>query len=359
MNNTIRIYAEDKHLIVHLPYSPDRVKKMRMIPNRRWDAERKVWVIAYSDDLLATLKKLFAVDKLEITHNGPLPTLPEKETLICALDDELKLRKYSHRTRKTYRNQFRRFLSALNTPIDEITETEIRNYLLHLIDDKGISRNYLNQVISTIKFVYRHVLKRPRAVEGIPRPKEERLLPVILSRSEVICIFKTLRNLKHRALLILAYSSGLRVGEVVRLKKRDIDSDRDMIHIRKAKGKKDRYVPLSPIAQKTLIAYQQAFGPINWLFEGQREGRHLTERSIQKTIQRTVEKAHISKHVTMHTLRHSFATHLLEDGTDLRYIQELLGHHRPETTMRYTHVAKTNARNVRSPLDNIDEARDL
>ena len=359
MNNTIRIRKEGKHLTIHLPYSPERVKKIRTIPNRKWDAKRKVWIIAHTDDLLAKLKALFSADTLEMANNDALPTPFEKDHPIRALDDELKLRKYSHRTRKTYRNQFKRFLSALNTPIDEITETEIRNYLLHLIDDKGISRNYLNQVISTIKFVYRHVLKQPRAVEGILRPKEERLLPVVLSRSEVIRIFKTLRNLKHRALLILAYSSGLRVGEVVRLKTRDIDSDRDMIHIRKAKGKKDRYVPLSSIAQKTLIAYQRAFEPINWLFEGQREGRHLTERSIQKTIQRTVKKAHISKHVTMHTLRHSFATHLLEDGTDLRFIQELLGHHRPETTMRYTHVAKTNARNVRSPLDNIDEAHDL
>lgn len=160
-------------------------------------------------------------------------------------------------------------------------------------------------------------------------------------------------------MLILAYSSGLRVGEVVRLKLQDIDSDRGMIHVRKAKGKKDRYVPLSSIAQKTLNLYRQNFEPRNWLFEGQRTGRHLTERSVQKTIQRAVKEAGILKHVTMHTLRHSFATHLLEDGTDLRYIQELLGHSRPETTMRYTQVAKTNARNIRSPLDNIDEANDI
>ncbi|MBT4140256.1 MAG: tyrosine-type recombinase/integrase, partial [Candidatus Latescibacteria bacterium] len=127
------------------------------------------------------------------------------------------------------------------------------------------------------------------AIEEIPRPKEERFLPVILSRSEVIHIIKTLHNLKHRALLILAYSSGLRVGEVVRLKLQDIDSDRGMIHVRKAKGKKDRYVPLSSIAQKTLNLYRQNFEPRNWLFEGQRTGRHLTERSVQKTIQRAVK----------------------------------------------------------------------
>ena len=359
MTNTIRIHREGKNLIIHLPYSPNRVKKMRTIPNRRWDAKRKVWIIAHTDDLLTKLRTLYPTDRLQINCDGSLPTSSEKENLIRALDDELKLRKYSYKTRKTYGNQFKRFLKAQSKPIDEITEIEIRNYLLHLIDDKGISRNYLNQVISVVKFVFRHVIKNPRPVEKIPRPKEERFLPVVLSRSEVIRTFKILQNFKHRALLILAYSSGLRVGEVVRLKLQDIDSDRGMIHVRKAKGKKDRYVRLSSIAQKTLNVYRQDFEPRNWLFEGQRAGRHLTERSVQKVLQNTIKKAHVSKHVTMHSLRHSFATHLLEDGTDLRYIQELLGHYRPETTMRYTHVAKTNARAVRSPLDNIDEAHDL
>jgi len=238
-------------------------------------------------------------------------------------------------------------------PIDQITEKEIRIYLLHLVDDKRISRNYLNQVISAIKFVYRYILKRPCCVADLPRPKEERVLPVVLSRLEIIRIFQTLRNLKHRALLILAYSSGLRVSEVVRLKIRDVDVERGMIHICKAKGKKDRYVPLSSVAYKALQAYQKSYQPQNWLFEGQRQGRHLTERSVQKIVRKAVAKAQLTKQATMHTLRHSFATHLLEDGTDLRFIQELLGHYSPETTMRYTHIAKTNAQNVKSPLDHI------
>ena len=359
MSKNIRICKEDNHLLVHLPYSPERVAKIRTLPKRQWDANRKVWILDHTDDTLKHLRTLFADDRVEISPPDPKPELPDTDSIVRAMEDEMKLRNYSYRTRKTYRNQIKRFLGSFGKSISEISKIEIRNYLVHLVDDKQVSRNYLNQVISAIKFVFRHVLRQPYTVSDIPRPKEERLLPVVLSRPELIRLFKSLRNLKHRALLILSYSAGLRVSEVVRLKMRDIDTDRSMIHIRQAKGKKDRYVPLSDVALKALTIYQDAFHPQNWLFEGQRTGRHLTERSIQKTLQRTLVKAQIKKSVTMHTLRHSFATHLLEDGTDLRYIQEILGHHRPETTMRYTHVAKTNARNVRSPLDNIDEAQTL
>ncbi len=359
MNNTIRIFKENENLIVHLPYSPERVAKMHTLSHRRWNANRKVWVLPQSDISLEQLKTLFADEKVEICPPNHHTLTPNLDLIMRALDNELKLLHYSYNTRKTYHNQIKRFLSTFDKPFPEITETEIRDYLLHLVDDKAVSRNYINQVISAIKFLFRKILKMPYTVETIPRPKEERLLPVVLSRQELMRIFKSLRNLKHRALLILSYSAGLRVSEVVRIKMQDIDTDRGMIHVRQAKGKKDRYVPLSKIALRAIALYQSAFHPKNWLFEGQRTGRHLTERSIQKTLQRTIEKAQITKHVTMHTLRHSFATHLLEDGTDLRYIQELLGHHRPETTMRYTHVAQTHAHNIRSPLDNIDEARTL
>ena len=152
---------------------------------------------------------------------------------------------------------------------------------------------------------------------------------------------------------MLAYSAGLRVSEVVRLKVEDLDSDRGLMRIYRAKGRKDRYVLLSEVALEAVRLYWKCFRPELWLFPGARQGKHLTTRSVQKVLNNAVREAGISKHVTVHTLRHSYATHLLEDGTDLRYVQELLGHRRPETTMVYTHVMQKDIRRIRSPLDNI------
>jgi len=358
MNNTIRILKEENHLLVHLPYSPERVQKIHTIPNRRWDAKRKVWIIRHTQNLIAQLEQLFAPDKLTVyfsDSNAP-PECLQPTVLIEQLDQELRLRNYSYRTRKAYCQQIKKFIDTIGTP-QKHNQVIIRSYLLYLIDDKCLSRNYINQSISALKFLYRYVLKVPMVIENIPRPREERRLPVVLSRNEVMRILKALSNFKHRTLLILAYSAGLRVSEVVQLKVRDIDTERGTIHIQQAKGKKDRYVPLSAIAHRTLQTYHNMYAPTNWLFDGQRTGHHLTSRSLQKTLQKAVKKVGITKSVSMHTLRHSFATHLLEDGTDLRYIQELLGHSRPETTMRYTHVAKTDPKKLCSPLDNIPDAQ--
>ena len=165
--------------------------------------------------------------------------------------------------------------------------------------------------------------------------------------------FEAVINPKHRALLMVVYSSALRVGEAVRLQVEDIDTDRRLIHIRKAKGRKDRYVILSAVAQKAIEVYTKAFRPTKWLFPGQRKGRHLTERTVLKVGYQVSERANITKHTVVHILRHSCATHLLENGTDLRYIQELLGHESPKTTQIYTRVSKKNIANIKSPLDDL------
>jgi integrase/recombinase XerD len=175
----------------------------------------------------------------------------------------------------------------------------------------------------------------------------------VLGRAEVLRLLRAPRNPKHRALLLLTYSAGLRVSEVVRLRVEDIESERGLIRVHGGKGRKDRYTTLSPFVLRVLRDYWRVFRPRPWLFPGQRTGRHLTARSAQKVLDRARERAGIREGVTMHTLRHSFATHLLEDGTDLRYVQELLGHSRPETTMIYAHVTQKDLRRIRSPLDNI------
>jgi len=361
MKSTVRIYNEGNNLIVHLPYSPEHLQKIHTVPKRRWERKRKVWVIPNTEGLKDKLTTLFASQPVSsrlstsvCPHKNDTPNI-----IIDNLDKELRLRNYSYQTRKAYRLHVKRFIHNSPKHVTDRKEKDIRSYLLDLIDDKCVSRTYLNQSISAIKFLYRHILKCAITVEGIPRPREERLLPVVLSRQEVIDILTAVQNYKHRALFVLAYSAGLRVSEVVKIRLQDIDTDRGTIHIRRSKGNKDRYVPLANLAQKTLRTYCHVYRPINWLFEGGRSGRHLTTRSAQKTLQKAVSQTGITKTVSMHTLRHSFATHLLEDGTDLRYIQELLGHSSPKTTMRYTHIAQTDDKKLRSPLDNITQADQL
>ncbi len=186
------------------------------------------------------------------------------------------------------------------------------------------------------------------------RPRKDKKLPVILSQDEVARILTSIENMKHRAILMLVYSSGLRVGEVVRLKPEDIDGKRMLIHIRGAKGRKDRYTMLSETALKVLREYKEQYKPVNWLFEGARSGRYLSTRSAEKIFENACKKAQIGKDVSVHTLRHSFATHLLESGTDLRYIQEILGHQHSKTTEIYTHVSTKSIGKIKSPLDNLN-----
>jgi site-specific recombinase XerD len=265
----------------------------------------------------------------------------------------LKLGGYSPATAKTYRNHLLRFRRYLKREPSTVGEREVRQYLLHLLDEKKVSRAHHHQALSALKFYYQRVLRQPVTVAELPRPRREQKLPVVLSRPEVVRLFAALGNLKHKALLMLAYSAGLRVSEVVRLKVGDIDSQRGLIRVFRAKGRKDRYTPLSQVALEVLRAYWKACQPVGWLFPGARPDQHLSQRAVQKVLAQARKKVGLPKPFTMHTLRHSFATHLLEEGTDLRYVQEMLGHSRPETTMIYTHVAEKTLRRIRSPLDNI------
>ncbi len=202
-----------------------------------------------------------------------------------------------------------------------------------------------------MKFLYDYVLNAPKAVGKLPRPRKEKKLPIVLGREDVRRIFESVNNIKHKAILMLAYSAGLRVSEVVRLKVQDIDAKRNMIHIKGAKGRKDRYTILSKVALEVLREYWRVYQPKDWLFPGPKQNSHLSTRTVEKILEDASQKAGIAKHVTVHTLRHSFATHLLEGGTDLRYIQELLGHKSSKTTEIYTHVSQRDIGRIKSPLD--------
>lgn len=267
---------------------------------------------------------------------------------------ELRLRNYSSRTIKSYSNyvkNFAAYFQPLSPP--EITGEQIRKYVIHLVEDKNWQASSLNQLINALRFLYVELFKQPLVIDAIPRPKKEHKLLDILSSEEVLSIFQAVDNLKHRTILMLIYSAGLRVGEAVRIKVADIDSKRMLIHVHKAKGRKDRYTLLSDFMLLKLREYYKFYRPYNFLFEGWDRHQHLSERSVQVVFQRAVSKAGIRKKVTVHSLRHSFATHLLEAGTDLRFIQELLGHASSKTTEIYTHVSKRSIGEIVSPLDRV------
>jgi site-specific recombinase XerD len=231
----------------------------------------------------------------------------------------------------------------------------VQRYIIYLVDGRRLSKSYHNQVVSALRFLCETVLDQPRMALQIPRPKTRRRIPEVLSVQEVARLLSQPRDIKHRALLMLLYSSGLRVGELVRLRPSDLDEDRGILTVRNGKGGKDRQTVLADKARDVLRIYRAAYPTDTWLFPGNRRGRHLNTRSVQRIVVQAARQAGIPKKVTPHTLRHSFATHLLEGGTNIRVIQELLGHKSTRTTQIYTHVARSTLQAVRSPLDNLPE----
>ena len=270
---------------------------------------------------------------------------------LAAFKGLLELRSYSKNTQRSYLSAFAFFLSGFpGKKPSALTKPEIMDWLLRMKRERGWSESYQNLQINAIKFFYEQLLKRPKDYYDLPRPRKPYMLPNVLSISEVLSLFEATRNMKHRLMLMLAYSAGLRVSEVIQMKLADIDSSRMVIHLHGAKGKRDRVVMLSEYFLEELRDYYRMYRPKDYVFEGQHGGQY-SSRSIQLLFQRSVKDAGIRKRVTFHSLRHCFATHLLESGTDLRRIQKLLGHQSIKTTMRYTHVSNTDLVRVTSPLD--------
>ncbi|GAA4341531.1 site-specific integrase [Flaviaesturariibacter amylovorans] len=267
--------------------------------------------------------------------------------------DLIKLKGYSSSTLRTYCTEFHALLRLLGPRAAAgLTREQVQSYLLWLMQQRGYSEAHIHTAVNALKFFYEQVEGRSKEFYDLPRPKKPQTLPNVLATSEVEELIGRIRNLKHRALLMTAYSAGLRVSELVHLKVRDIDSKRMTIHVRLGKGKKDRMVPLSPTLLKVLRVYFREYRPREYLFEGEKGGAYGV-RSAQEVIAAAKRAAGITKKGSMHMLRHSYATHLLEQGTDLRFIQELLGHHQITTTVRYTHVAIKGPANLRSPLDSL------
>ncbi|MFZ5354837.1 MAG: tyrosine-type recombinase/integrase [Bacillota bacterium] len=356
----------DEELILSFIYDEEYVQKIRTIRGRQWDPRNKVWTIPNSKDSLNQLTKLFGANQVifrkstskEASDNHSDANGWEK-ALLDEMKSKLILKGYSFRTRDAYIGHISRLVSHFAAHPHELNSTHIDSYLVTLLDIKEDSHSYVNQAVSAIKFLYRHVLNRGDVVVKLSRPKREKKLPEVLSREEVVQILNGTENLKHRAMLYLTYSAGLRVGELVRLRVTDIDSKRNMIHIVQGKGKKDRYTLLSQTSLEILRQYVKKYRPDEWLFPSQDYKGHLTERTAQRVFENAKKAVGIKKDVSIHTLRHSFATHLLENGVDLRYIQELLGHVNSSTTEIYTHVSEKNIRQIQSPLDRLISITEL
>ncbi|MDO9581435.1 MAG: site-specific integrase [FCB group bacterium] len=265
------------------------------------------------------------------------------------------LKRYSENTQNIYCNYFKDFQIYFNNDeLEELSTEQINKYILNLIQSKSISISQQNQRINAIKFYYEKVLGKSKQYYKLHRPHKEHKLPKVLSKNEVKEILNSCNNIKHHCILILLYSAGLRRSELINLKVSDIDSERMVININGAKGNKDRVSLLSENTLRLLRKYYKEFKPEMYLFEGMNGGKY-SPTSIAKVLKNAANKAGIQKNVTPHMLRHSFATHLLEQGTDLRYIQELLGHSSSKTTEIYTHVSNKAISKIKNPVDDFFE----
>ncbi|MEK4431715.1 tyrosine-type recombinase/integrase [Paenibacillus sp. FSL M7-0802] len=374
------LYRDEKTIGVRLErYGVKEREGIRSIPSRKWVPDEKIWTIPYSISAVESMLEAYRSCKFECDErlNKELPFIREwldrRDTQAIAvpsssergewnpdqrkeLRDALVARGYSSKTIKAYISQTERFFAGLQGTEASINDAVVQKYALVLLE-KGLSHAYVNQAISALKFYFRHVLKQPKSSAYV-RPKKESKLPDVLTLNEVMRLLKVVKNLKHKAILYLTYTSGLRVSEVVRLRLEDCDRERKVLKVRQGKGRKDRQTLLSEAAFAVVEQYIGVEQPADWLFPGQREGRHLTERSAQKVFEKALAEAGIRKQVSIHSLRHSFATHLLENGIDLRYIQELLGHQSVRTTERYTHVSRRDIGRIQSPLDRMSGQED-
>lgn len=364
-NELIIIKNNNGRLKLIFSYNKELSVFIKRFPYYNWDAANNWWTIPYSTYFLQQIKEKasdlkFTViyeeedkNEIKVTKRNPIDVVNYR---ICPEEFVLKLKelRYSENTIRTYKNLFEEFINFYHkSEIDKIDEKMIVAYVRYLVMERKVSSSYQNQAINAIKFYYERVLGGHRKIYMVERPRREKALPEVLSEQEVLLLFNQVENIKHKVILMLLYSSGLRLSELLNLKIKDIDSKRMQVRIEQSKGKKDRYTLLSKKLLPILRQYFKEYQPKEWLFEGIK-GNQYSAESVQSIVREACKKAGIKKKVSSHTLRHSFATHLLENGTDLRYIQSLLGHSSSKTTEVYTHITTKGFDQIKNPLDNLD-----
>ena len=352
------VHDGERRIALQFPYDAELIAVAKQL-GARWSNTRKHWHLANGRDVL---KNVFAAYKgkawvdysalksapkeASTAETAPPPVLPS------AFQEKLQRMRYSPNTIRVYSGHLQGFMSFHpGRPLESMGQDDINAYLNHLAARK-VSSSHQNQAVNAIKFFYEKVLGGEKRHYRIDRPRGERRLPNVLSETEVERLLDVPMNTKHKAMLLLVYSAGLRSGELLGLRPHDLDRDRMLLRVDKGKGRKDRYSLLSQKALAAVDTYLAEWKPKHMLFEGQNGGPYTAE-SLRQVFRDALRKAGIDRKVTLHCLRHSFATHLLEHGTDIRYIQELLGHASTRTTEIYTHVTPRTLGRITSPLDRL------
>lgn len=394
----VTIHIDDKDvslLAVSFPQDPIGNDLVGYVPGRRWSYSRRCWLVPNTREAVVQLGKLFGKDdcrfdeavvrlykptanaaEVEQATNPPWPPIrkqltgspdrrkpfryapPQREydqhPVMVALCDALRVQNYSFKTLKNYKQALIALIRYVgNKPLDELTKLHYQKYLLFLVEKKRLGSSTLNVHINAWKFYQEKVLQRDKSYYDVASPRQPVKLPTVYSVAEVKAIFKATTSVKYRTLFKLVYATGLRLNEVAHLRLVDIDRVRQLITVRGGKGKKDRIVMLTGKLEAAISDYQTHYKPKAFLFENAETGEPIQNRVIQLAYSDAVRFAGINKKGGIHTLRHSFATHLLESGTDIRYIQALLGHESILTTMRYTHVTADKISTIKSPLDDL------
>ncbi len=343
------VYQHKKVIWLFFPKDPSFQKIVKKHPNTHWAAKRQTWYL-YDNKRNRAFCQLTpkTVSKERQQKIAPI-NLPEFKHY----REKLVLKGYSPNTLRTYSNEFAQLLYVIKDfSVAELSPQRLQSYFLYCAQDLKLSENQIHSRMNAVKFYFEQVLHREKMFFDIPRPKKPLLLPKSLSQQEVKRLFQVTTNLKHKLILQLCYGMGLRVSEIVNLKIGNIDSDRMKVLIHRGKGKKDRYVNLPTSILHALRKYYKVYRPKDYLFEGQKGGKYAI-RSVQMVFKNAMKKAGIRKNIGVHGLRHSYATHLLEMGTDISLIQKLLGHNNIKTTLLYTHVTDHNIATVQSPLDKL------
>jgi len=350
---------------LRIPFYPSKqgVSFIKTLSYWQYDSQYKHWTIPFTDEIISQLTQIWKSDKkiVEIVDKRiktikPKIQIPKEYQRTCpeAVKNKLEMMRYSESTVKTYTHMLNQFFTYYHAyKPSEITNEQIKSYLRYLVQEREVSESFQNQAINAIKFYYEKVLGGVRQTYYIDRPKKSKYLPTVLSQEETKKLLQNIGNLKHKLIITLIYSGGLRISELINLELVDIDYDSKRIHIKNAKGKKDRYIPLAERTKSVITYYIKKYNPEIYMVEGIKGGKYSTS-SIQKFFKKYCLQCGITKKVSPHTLRHSFATHMLENGIDLRYIQHLLGHSSSKTTEIYTHITQSGINNIKNPIDQFE-----
>jgi site-specific recombinase XerD len=362
------LYKKEIVLVLHFPYNDSIKAILKSLKVYYWSKTLKGWVTSYTDKKLSDVKVslknnatliLDASLFKNLYHRGvktQRKLTEDNKELIRAYVNYLKGKRYSESTVRTYFSFIADFIDYTQPkPLEDITNRDVELFIEDIFIARAYSISSQRQFISALKLFVNLYTECKIDALLLERPRKSKILPTVLSQTEVITLLQVTKNLKHRAIIALLYSAGLRIGELISLELKHIDIARRQILVKYAKGRKDRYVILANSFLPLLHNYVSTYKPKRFFIEG-KEGIRFSDSSIRKFLHRSTELSKIKKTVTPHTLRHSYATHLLENGIGLRHIQELLGHSRPETTMIYTHVAKKDLLEIQSPLDTILES---